>query len=802
MDSAVGNLIRSAEFCAELFDAVLNLKGEDLDEALGRFVRMLLESPQGGYYSDGPPEFADLVEAVAFEGNSFGYFAVFDRPCGYSSADRQNLCALAQLTGRLLKAHANTGQRVHDVEQAQALLRKQGQMLDYIHDSVITMDLGGFITGWNKGAERLFGYTAEEAIGLNILFLYADEDEEDAGDLLDQDSFLEHGGRELEVRRRKKSGEVFWASLTLSLVRNENGLPEGIVGYLNDITERLEARQELLLHARIFEDSDEGIIITDAKENIVSVNNSFCKISGYTAAEVMGKTPRLFKSGRHDADFYRDMWEAINSNGSWQGELWNKRKNGELYPEWTSISSVRNTKGNITHYFTIFSDITERKQVEDRINNLAYYDTLTGIPNRTMLRMLIEQALVEAARKKAHCSVLFIDLNRFKPINDTLGHRVGDYVLQQVSARFRATLRNEDVVARIGGDEFVVALFDVVSSDHASFVAQKLLASLEAPFMFEGNELRIGASIGISSFPEDGKDTDTLLRLADIAMYRVKQGNDKNDGYLFYSQEMNKSALKRLQIETGLRRAIDNNELLLHYQPKVDVHDGRIVGAEALIRWRHPEKGMVPPGDFIPVAEESGLVILIGEWVLRAACAQIKIWQDSGMLPRRVAINVSAREFTPVLPNRVDSMLDKHGLSPDWIELEITEGMLMNSSEKVIAMMGEVTDLGVTLSLDDFGTGYSSLSYLKRFPIDTLKIDRSFVIGIPGDKDDCAIASAIIGMAKQLGLNVIAEGVEDAEQFDFLRKAGCDEIQGYYFSRPLPSEDFEKLLREDFRFKV
>ncbi|MDO8932794.1 MAG: EAL domain-containing protein [Rhodocyclaceae bacterium] len=692
--------------------------------------------------------------------------------------------SVAVLAGEMLVQVARTRER----------LREQTQILDQIHESVITMDLDGYITSWNRGAERLFGYAAAEVVGRHILFLYADPDDDDASF---QDVFLEHGGREMEVRRRRKSGEIFWASLQLSLVRDADERPTGIIGYLNDITARVEAQETLRLHAHIFEHSDEGILITDAEERIVSVNRAFTRITGYELDEVVGETPRLLHSGLHGPTFYEEIWRRIEIEGRWQGEMQDRRKDGDVYPVWVSISAVKNAEGRITHYFSIFSDITERKRAEERIHYLAYYDALTELPNRSLFYQLVDQALAEARRNRQHGAILFIDLNRFKPINDTLGHGVGDRLLQQIGCRLREALRTEDVVARLGGDEFVVALFDIARREHASIVAQKMLASFDAPFVIDGHELKVGAAVGISVYPQDGFDTETLLRLADIAMYRAKKTGE--DGYAFFSHEMNQRALDRLKIENGLRHAIDRNELLLHYQPKVDIASGAIVGAEALVRWRHPEQGMIPPGEFISVAEETGLIIQISAWVLDESLRQARVWRDAGLAPIKIAVNLSARDFSSALPERVVKALAAHDIAPEWLELEITESMLMHSTERVIAMMDELAQAGVALSLDDFGTGYSSLSYLKRFPIDTLKIDRSFVINIPDDPNDCAIAGAIVGMAKQLGHKVIAEGVETAQQLMFLKSLGCDELQGYLFSAPVPPEKFETMLREDKR---
>ncbi len=669
----------------------------------------------------------------------------------------------------------------------------QAQIFDQIRESIITMDLAGYITGWNRSAEQLFGYSAAEAVGKHILFLYADPDAEDDSDNF-QDAFLEHGGREMEVRRRRKSGEVFWASLQLSLMRDEHGEPCGLIGYLSDITARVEAEKTMRLQSRIFEHSEESILITDATRHILSVNPAFSEMTGYPQEEIIGQTPAILRSTRHPTEFYEDIWVRVEQDGSWHGEVWTQRKNGEDFPSWASISLVKNHDGQISHYFSIFTDMTERKKAEERIHHLAYYDGLTGLPNRSLLYQLIDQALAEARRNRLHGAILFIDLNRFKPINDTLGHAIGDRLLLQVAERLRRAVRTADVVARLGGDEFVVALFDITQREHAAVVAQKILAALDPPFFIEENELQMGAAIGISAYPRDGFDTESLLRMADIAMYRAKQSGQA--GYAFYSHEMNQRTLDRLKIESGLRHGIENNELLLHYQPKVDIASGLIVGVEALVRWNHPTRGMVSPGEFIPIAEESGLVVRLSAWVLEAALQQAYLWYAAGLPVLKVAVNLSARDFSPSLATRVASLLTSHGVPPTWLELEITEGMLTHSSEEVITMMDALTALGVTLALDDFGTGYSSLSYLKRFPIDTLKIDQSFIRGIPADGDDCAIAGAIVSMAQRLGHRVIAEGVETLAQLDYLESLGCQEIQGYYFSAPVPADKLEAMLRE------
>ncbi len=699
--------------------------------------------------------------------------------------------ALSLLIAQTLLDRLRYDERMQTLIASEELLTQQQQLLDQINDSVISMDLSGYIIGWNKGAEQQFGYTAEEAVGKNILFLYADEEEEDS---LFHEAFLEHGGREMVVKRRKKSGEVFWASLNLSLSHDAQGNPTAILGYLVDITARLKAEEELRLQAAIFEHSDEGIIVTDVSKRILSVNRAFTKITGYESSEAIGQTPSMMKSGLHDQAFYDEMNASISDNGFWIGELWNRRKSGENFPVWMTVSGVHNPEGVITHYFSVFSDLTERKNAEKQIYRLAYFDLLTGLPNRTKLHVLLRQALLEAQRNKTFGAVLFVDLDRFKQVNDSLGHACGDILLKEVAQRLGACLRAEDVIARIGSDEFVVALVDISRREHASVVAKKILDSLSFPIAVEGHELQISASIGICVYPDDGDDAETLIRNADVAMYRAKQGEGQ-DGYLFFSPDMNKRALERLNLEGNLRRALERDELSLHFQPQLDLESGQIIGAEVLLRWNHPGAGMISPAIFIPVAEETGLIIPIGQWILESVCARIKKWERAGLPIVKLAVNISAKQFRPTLPRLVAEILARHELDARFLELEITESMIMQNVEGVIAMMGDFQKLGVDLSLDDFGTGYSSLSYLKRFPIDKLKIDQSFVRGIIQDDDDKAIARTIIGLSKNLGLRVIAEGVETEEQLNFLRAAGCEEIQGYYYSRPLPEDDFVKFLQ-------
>lgn len=658
-----------------------------------------------------------------------------------------------------------------------------------------TLDLTGYITGWNRAAERLFGYSAEEAVGQHVLLLYPESEEETDIAELGFDPLAPPPS----VRRRHKNGDLIWLGLEVALIEDAGG-PIGLAVSFLPIEDRLSPEEKLRLHARIVEESDQGILIVDSEERIVSVNAAFTRITGYTAAEAIGQTPDLLRSGVHDANFRAEVRAAMHRAGPWHGEIIGRRKNGELFPQSVTISVVRNDEGEITHAFSIFSDISLRKEAEASMHRLANYDAVTDLPNRSLFNQLVNQALTVARRNKDHGALLVIELARFSAISDTLGHEVGDELLVRVAKLFRATLREEDVLAKLDVDKFAVALVHIEKREHAAIVARKLLDALAAPIVVDAHGLHVEAHIGIAIYPEDGKDTATLIRFADVAMSRVQQS--ESGGFLYYSPDMNQRAKEHLRLETDLRRAMGNGNLLLHYQPKVSLRSGRVVGAEALIRWKDPERGMVPPGTFIPVAEQTGLILDLGSWILDEACRQLRTWQDAGLAMPPVAINLSARQFDRNLPLRIEGVLDRHGVAPDRLKLEITESLLVRGAEEVIPTMNRLVAMGIGLALDDFGTGYSSLSYLKKFPISTLKIDRSFVIGLPHEENDCAIARAIVTMAQQLRHEIVAEGVETREQMAFLRQLGCDQLQGWLFSPALTAEALAELVVADRRLPL
>ena len=558
---------------------------------------------------------------------------------------------------------------------------------------------------------------------------------------------------------------------------------------LSEMTGRLH------LASKVIENTIEGVTVTDSEGTIISVNPAFTVITGYAPEEAIGQNPRVLKSDRHTPDFYARMWSDLLTRGHWSGEIWNRRKSGEAYPEWLTISAIQDEHGVTTHFVAIFHDITEIKQNEEKIHYHAYHDALTELPNRQLFNDRLALALTHAKRNKNSLAVLFLDLDRFKTINDTLGHLIGDRLLQEVATRLTGCVRADDTVARLGGDEFTVLLPDFHHPERAILVAQKIAASFELPFRIDDHELFSSTSIGISISPMDGESAETLMKNADTALYRAKESG--RNQYQLYTPAMNERALERLDMENDLRRALERQEFLLHYHPRIDLATGRMRSAEALIRWQHPTRGLVSPGEFIPLAEETGMIVPIGRWVLETACAQNVRWIAQGLPPIRVAVNLSARQFQQEnLVQMISDTLTTTGLDAQYLELEITESVAMQHGEKSLVMLRELHALDINLSIDDFGTGYSSLGYLKRFPVDALKIDQSFVRDIPHDADDEAIAIAIIALAHTLNLLVIAEGVEQESQLRFLRQHGCDEIQGFLFGRPLPAETFVSVLRQ------
>jgi diguanylate cyclase (GGDEF)-like protein/PAS domain S-box-containing protein len=575
-----------------------------------------------------------------------------------------------------------------------------------------------------------------------------------------------------------------------------SGLADDITFALDNLDREQQQRIaaiKLEQAATVFEYSKEGIMVTDVNNKIVSVNRSFVEITGYAAEEIVGQDPKILASGLQPPEFYDSMWAVIAETGSWQGEVWDRRKNGEVYPEALTIIRVKNAEGAIINHLAIFSDISERKIAQERIQQLAHYDVLTGLPNRVLFSDRLEQAIISAQRNHTKIALLFLDIDRFKQINDTLGHGVGDRLLQNVGQRLLGCVREQDTVSRQGGDEFIVVLSDAGSAG-AELVAQKILQSILQPYSIEEHDLRITASIGIAIFPDHAQDSESLIKYADVAMYQAKESG--RNCYLSFHSAMNESSYERLKLENALRGALERDELRVYYQAQVNLQDGRIIGCEALVRWQHPTLGMIYPDKFIPLAEETGLIVSINHWVLEQAIKQCRAWRDAGFNALTMSVNLSALQFRQHnLLQQVKGLLDKYELPPGVLDLELTEGILMQGVERTLATLHELSAMGVILSLDDFGTGYSSLSYLKRFPIQQLKIDQSFVRDVISDASDATMVRTIILMAHSLKLDVIAEGVETQEQAKFLMQSGCERAQGYHFRRPVTAEEFGLLLQ-------
>ena len=548
--------------------------------------------------------------------------------------------------------------------------------------------------------------------------------------------------------------------------------------------------QRLELWAKVFEASSESIMVTDAARLIVSVNQAFCRGSGYEAGEVIGRRPSLLRSDRHPDEFIDDIWRLASLRGSWQGELWLQRKSGEEILLRTVVNAVRDGHNEITHFIAVAHDISEHKANEQRINHLAHHDALTDLPNRSLCIERLRMSISQAERQKCRIGVLFIDLDRFKNINDSLGHHIGDGLLRSVAQRLLAAVRLGDTVSRLGGDEFVVILNGVADNQEIMHIVDhRLIPLIGQPHEVEGAELHVSCSVGIAVYPEDGSEIEALMRNADAAMYQAKSSGRNNAQ--FFTAEMARHANERMNTENDLRYAVERGELRLYYQPRVDCRSGRLLGSEALVRWQHPERGLIAPARFIPIAEESGLIVPIGAWIINEACRQQAQWRDQGVGEIAISINVSAVQLRdPELAATIKAAMATRQIRPQLIELELTESLLMEHAGATIDLLHQLKALGVSLSVDDFGTGYSSLNYLHRFPIDKLKIDQSFVADMLDDPNDLAITRAIIGLGHTLGLKVVAEGVENVEEARMLAAAGCDELQGYLFSRPLPAEDF------------
>ncbi|MDY0938290.1 EAL domain-containing protein [Pseudomonas viridiflava] len=644
----------------------------------------------------------------------------------------------------------------------------------------------GVILEVNEGFSRITGYTEKQCLERSTLDLGI------WADLSERQAMIGHIKRhgsvhEFRTRIRGSEGNIRLCELSAHPVLIDG--EDCLLTISRDVTERQHMQEKLHLAATVFESTAEGVLITDTRQRIHAVNRAFSEITGYSETEAIGHTPRLLASGQHDSAFYAAMWHQLTAEGHWQGEIYNRRKNGDIYPSWLTISAVRNKDHLITHFVAVFADISSLKHAQARLDYQAHHDPLTGLPNRTLFENRLQTALLHSEESGSLGAVLFLDLDRFKHINDSLGHPVGDLLLKGIAQRLKEHLRDIDTVARLGGDEFIVLLPGLLQPSDAVSIANKLLACFSAPFQAGEHEFFISSSIGCSLFPNDGTDVATLVKNADAAMYRSKaKGRNRVESY---TRDLTSQASERIALEQELRRALDRNELSLSFQPKTSLQTNSMVGAEALIRWSHPTFGEVPPEHFIPLAEENGMILQIGDWVIEQACLQMHAWRKTHKPFGPLSVNLAGAQLRqPHLVTRIEQLLADNGLEPGCLQLEITENFIMSQTQEALAVLHKLKKLGVQLAIDDFGTGYSSLSYLKRLPLDILKIDQSFVRGLPEDTHDAAIVRAIIALGRSMQLTVIAEGVENSEQQQFLAAEGCEQMQGYIVSLPLPPEEF------------
>jgi len=670
--------------------------------------------------------------------------------------------------------HLNDTNRALDVAKQEIRA-----IFDSMDAAVIVLNEDGRIDDCNRQArEWLFlGRTAADIIGRPLPAVCVCCDAMQAGMAagLVRDCAFEFDGRHLQV----VSSDIHDAQ--------HNQIKKVFICF--DITRQKRTEASLQLYAKVFANTAEGIAITDAEKRYLQVNDAFCRITGYSEKELLGQTPEMLQSGRHDEEFYAALRHSLTTTGQWQGEILDRAKDGRIIPLLLSINAVYDADGNLTNYITIVTDITSLKETQTRLDFLAHHDPLTELPNRLLFTARLEHAIERAARDHDIFGLLFIDLDRFKTINDSLGHQFGDRLLIEVARRLRGLVRKADTIARLGGDEFVVLLERLNIPGEATTLAHKIVTAMRQPFHLHNSELHVGCSIGITLYPEDGTDAVTLLKNADTAMYRVKDAG--RDGYRKFSHDLSAAADEKLTLENALRLALRDNQLVLHYQPIIDLQQQRIIAVEALARWPHPERGMIPPDQFIPLAEETKLILPLGAWVAHQAVTQFVRWRAQGIAPDYISVNASAMQlFHPGFADMLFELLRLHNVDGRHLQVELTENVLLRDINSCRHVLERLRDHGVRIAIDDFGTGYSSLAYLKQLPIDDLKIDRTFVRDIPGDSNDCAIAEAIIGMARNLGMETVAEGVETAAQENFLLGVGCRKVQGYYYAKPLSAADF------------
>jgi diguanylate cyclase (GGDEF)-like protein/PAS domain S-box-containing protein len=682
---------------------------------------------------------------------------------------------------------SDISERKHNEMRIEALLAEQGAVLDNVVFGIVQeRDLR--VVSTNRRFDELFGYAEGELVGEPISVLFPDYEMYARG--IAASAPVLASGKEFsdEHLYRRRDGSVFMCQVSGRAVDPDRPDGDSIWVYA-DVTERRQAEEKLRLSATVLEHIADGVMVIDVHGRIVATNPAYTQITGYTESEALGKQSGLTRadlasSAGREPEFYDGLWRDLADTGFWRGEIWSTRKNGEVYLEWLTVSAVRDDDELVSHYVCVFSDITKLKESQEKLDHLAHHDPLTGLPNRLLFHDRLQHAMVRAARGGEQLAVIFIDLDRFKNVNDTLGHHVGDELLKQVAHVLSGCLRDGDTLARLGGDEFIVLLEDVDGERGARLVAEKLMRLFEQPVLVSSYELFVTGSVGISLFPQDAGDLNVLIRNADVAMYQAKARG--RNGYAFYAPSMDGEGIERLRLEALLRRAIEKNEIWLAYQPQVEIDSGLLIGVEALVRWNSAELGQLGPDRFIPLAEDIGFINQLGAWVLEEACRQLKCWDLAGLYVPKIAVNLSARQFDRGgLAATVERVLRETGLAPHRLQLEVTESVIMNTGD-AMQYINELHAIGVELAIDDFGTGYSSLAYLKQLPVQTLKIDRSFIKDISTDTNDEAIAIAIIQLGKSMNLAVIAEGVETVEQAAFLLRHGCRRAQGYLYARPLP----------------
>lgn len=671
--------------------------------------------------------------------------------------------------------------------------RLNQQILNSIQQGIVVYNEKGEIQLWNRFMETTTGISKETCLGhvADVIAPFLKETDFWAilerglkGEVIKQDPYF------WNIPETGCSG---WFSNVQVPLHQLDGKIIGVLKSVNDITEIKRAEASEQLATMVFDNCSEGMVVTDADINIIAVNPAFTKLTGYKPEDVLGKTPSILKSGRHDKKFYETMWRKIKATGHWEGEIWNRRKDGEIYAEWLTINSIYKDDGSVRRRVALFSDITSRKQNEELIWKQANFDSLTGLPNRRMFRDRLEHAIKNSSRTGHYLALMFIDLDHFKEVNDGLGHEIGDQLLKDAAERLVSCVRETDTVARLGGDEFTIILGEMTSDYNIDHVAQNVLRKIAQPFHINGNIAHISASIGTTIYPNDADTAAEMLINADQAMYYSKENGRNCASY--FDAAIKLAMEHKMRLGADLRNAVAGDQFNVLYQPIIDMETGQIVKAEALVRWHHPERGLIQPVDFIPLAEEIGAILEIGAWVLRTACRQTIAWRENGLPHFKIAVNVSARQFQQLnFPEIVREALLETGLPADDLELEITEGMLMSDIGHAVDSIKVLREIGVHISEDDFGTGYSSLSYLKQFPIHTLKIDQSFIRDMASDPNDAALVSAIVAMANSLGMAVVAEGVETQEQLTMLRDKGCQQCQGFLFSKPLSVNDFASYL--------